>query len=71
MSPTRWREGDTIHADGSDGAEYTLCGFAYEGACMDDEHDTECVEVTRGKINCAKCLAIVRYAKSIPARYLA
>ena len=65
----RWREGDVVHADSGDGHDFTLCGYALEGAC--DGYDSECVEIYRGKIDCPKCLHIISYSKSIPASVLA
>jgi hypothetical protein len=38
---------------------------------MGDDDDVACRAIYRGKINCHRCLAIIRYAKSIPARLLA
>lgn len=72
----RWLEVEpsgarVIHADEAGGADYTLCGYAPEGACMGDDDDVACRAIYRGKINCHRCLAIIRYAKSIPARLLA
>lgn len=73
--PTRWLEvkddGERIiHADGAE-QDYTLCGYAYEGEAHGEVGDGELIEVSRGKINCPTCVATIRYAKSIPARFVA
>lgn len=65
----RTADGWVIHADSNNGNDYTLCGYAYEGACM-GEGDTGVQEVSRGKINCADCLRIIWHAKDIPNRVL-
>lgn len=66
----RYKEGEIIHAGPSDGNDYTLCGYALEGECSPGG-EVETIKVDRGKINCEKCITIVRYAKAIPSRYLA
>lgn len=69
----RWRENSrsaAIHADSGDGTDFTFCGFTTNEATGEDDQP-ELISVTRGKISCEHCLAIIRYAKAIPARYLA
>ncbi len=62
-----WGEGrrlETVHAGSGTGHDTTLCGDALEG--NDDNGFTPLVEV-QARINCPACLAVIRYAKSIPA----
>ena len=62
--------GYVIHVD--NGAfDATLCGYAYEGSCVESEGDSGVEEVARGKINCADCLRIIWHAKNIPKSALA
>ena len=60
--------GPLIHADDPNEGDRTLCGYAYEGTCCDG--DTGVTEVSRGKINCRSCLAIINHCKAIPSRIL-
>jgi hypothetical protein len=62
--------GIVIHAGGLDGNDYTLCGYAEEGHAMGSE-DTSLEPVTRGKVSCENCIAIIRFGKKFPARLLA
>lgn len=62
----RFRESDgTIHSEGAI-SDYTLCGVALE----EGRDGAELVEVARGKVDCADCLTIIRFVKTIPARLL-
>lgn len=54
-----------IHAGPSDGYDMTLCGVALEG-----EHGDNVMQPTRRRITCGRCVGIIRYCKSIPARLL-
>ena len=70
--PRRMRErvpgGFLIHLDGPSGDDMTLCGYAYEGSCADSDSGVE--PVSRGKVNCRTCLAIIRLCKRVPAKIL-
>lgn len=72
----RYREQQTehsaiIHCEGADGYDATLCGYVLEGeASYRAGGGAECVEVTRGKIDCPRCLCIIRFSKTIPSRML-
>jgi hypothetical protein len=75
MSAERYREqtpdGPIIHCGPCDGNDYTLCGYALEGeASSNEDGDAEPELVLRGKINCEKCITIIRFAKTIPAKWL-
>ncbi len=39
MSEERPWQPDCIHLDSPTGDDRTLCGYAYEGSCLPDEHD--------------------------------
>lgn len=66
-SPKRWKDSAfIIHADAAKNIDYTLCGLALE----EDTNGAELVAVTRGKINCLDCIAIIQAAKSIPDRFI-
>jgi hypothetical protein len=56
----------TIHVSGALNDDRTLCGYAYEGSCMETEGDHGVEPVERGKVNCPMCLTIINYCKSIP-----
>lgn len=62
--------GWVIHAD-NNSFDATLCGYAYEGLCIDGEGDSGVEPVARGKINCADCLRIIWHCQGIPKRVLA
>lgn len=70
--PTTWREnredGPVIHLDGNS-QDYTLCGYAFEGACdgIDEEGLTE---VKRGKVSCPTCVRIWAYCRTIAPKYI-
>ena len=66
----RTEDGWVIHADNAS-FDATLCGYAYEGSCVESENDSGVEEVARGKINCADCLRIIWHSKGIPNRVLA
>lgn len=55
-----------IHSGPADGCDYTLCGAAMDG----EDGDNEMSEVARGKIDCERCVRIIRFCKQIPARIL-
>lgn len=60
-------DGRVIHCGPAQGNDYVLCG-----AAMDGETGGEfMIDVSRGKINCHRCVAIIRFCKAIPARILA
>lgn len=69
--PTTLREntadGPVIHLDGNS-QDYTLCGYAYEGAC--DGRDIAMTITKRGKINCPTCVRIWKYCRTIAPRYI-
>ena len=71
----RYREmtpsGPVIHCGPYDGNDYTLCGYALEGEASRDGGCEEPTMVTRGKINCDRCVALIQFAKKVPARLLA
>lgn len=47
-----------IHVEGATADDRTLCGVAFEGACMKgDNFPLEKVE--SGKVNCADCIQII------------
>lgn len=63
-----------VHADGCDGNDYTLCGLTAENILSsikeyDPENESEIVPSllkSNKKINCASCMAIIRYCHKIP-----
>jgi hypothetical protein len=66
---TLWREPDgTLHAPDAIEGDRTLCGIAEEGDGESD--DQQLIEVTRGRITCWSCVAIIRACKKIPAAKL-
>lgn len=58
--------GPVIHAESSDGLDMTLCGYAYEGENGDDP----LAVTTQGKIDCHRCVRIIRFCKAIDSRQL-
>jgi hypothetical protein len=66
----RTPSGPVLHLDGNCGDARTLCGYAYEGECAGDTGGAPVTLLSQGRVTCADCLSIVRYAKTIPARYL-
>jgi hypothetical protein len=62
-------DGPVIHANAPHEGDKTLCGYVEEGVC-DGSDESGWRAVSRGKINCHQCLAIIHHAKAIPARLL-
>ena len=52
-----------VHFGSPDGNDYFLCGFAYEG-----EDGRDCADPTRGRVNCPRCIEVVRFCKTIKTR---
>lgn len=52
-----------IHSGPSEGGDFTLCGAATDG----EDGNTNMLR-TRRRITCSRCVAIIRYCKSIPTR---
>jgi hypothetical protein len=66
------KEGWVIHVEAPDGDARTLCGYAFEGTCIEGEGDSGVHPVARGKINCADCLRIIHFCQDwVPKRALA
>lgn len=64
--------GRVIHANSAEGYDTTLCGYALEGvASTSDFQEESLIPLTRGKIDCQRCLAIITFCKKIPARLCA
>jgi len=65
-TPTKWHEwaNGTIHCDGPDGNDFTLCGFTLDG------DQGKITEIKGRRINCVQCLAIIRLCQSITVRSL-
>lgn len=64
-----WKDPEgVVHSEGESGDDLMLCGDAPEGADFDvsakSVHMTETVE----RIDCDRCIRLIRFAKSINSR---
>jgi hypothetical protein len=53
-----------IHAGRADGMDTTLCGDDIVGDSIDERGSYYCVS-TKEKINCERCIEIIKFCKSI------
>ena len=53
-----------VHAQDSAGYDATLCGFAYEGACLDGDDEEPIVADRGGMVTCERCRKIIAYCKT-------
>lgn len=56
--------GSGFHCEGTDGADFTLCGFSLDG----DQGDISEVARNPPRVDCPRCLAIIRFCRTMPAR---
>jgi hypothetical protein len=56
--------GAGFHCEGPDGTDFTLCGFSLDG----DQGSIEEVTSAPPRIDCPRCLAVIRFCRDMPAR---
>lgn len=55
-----YAEAITIHCEGPDGNDYTLCGFALDG----EDGDVRLVE-THSQITCHQCIRTIEFCRRV------
>lgn len=58
-----------IHFEGASADDRTLCGVAFEGACLDGD-DFPLERVESGKVNCSHCIEIVHWCSKVNRRLI-
>lgn len=66
MMAKHYAEGSTIHCEGANGNDYTLCGFALEG-----ETGNQPLDRTEAQITCRECIGIINFCRQIRAGEIA
>lgn len=66
----RTPQGPLLHLYGYSGDDRTLCGLAFEGECARGVQSEPSTLLASGRVTCPDCIRIVRYCRTIPAKYL-
>lgn len=57
-----------VHLEGAECGDYTLCGDAFEGACMDMEEDMEVSPSSSRIVTCPRCIAVIKHCRGVRFR---
>lgn len=63
-------DGTFVHAASPDGVDYTLCGDDICGDNISEKERWEPATHTHDKIDCARCICIIKYCKTVKPKEL-